>query len=86
MQSETDSETVGHIICQKATELSASCVLMGSHDTVALCASQHLWWYQMVAHQSSNKAYLVGHPKLHARPSGGVSLLLLLSQYLWCIR
>ncbi len=32
----------------------------------------------MVAHQSSNKAYLVGHPKLHARPSGGVSLLLLL--------
>jgi hypothetical protein len=31
----------------------------------------------MVAHQSS-EAYLVGHPKFHARPSGGVSLLLLL--------
>ena len=31
----------------------------------------------MVANQSS-LAYLVGHLKFHARPSGGVSLLLLL--------
>ena len=36
VQSETDSETVGHIICQKALELCASCVLMGSHDQVGV--------------------------------------------------
>eukprot|EP00798_Chlamydomonas_sp_ICE-L_P020660 gene20660-27446_t len=32
VKSETDSESVGHIVCAKAAELDANCVLMGSHD------------------------------------------------------
>lgn len=32
VKSETDSESVGHIVCAKALELNAHCVLMGSHD------------------------------------------------------
>ncbi|GLC52279.1 hypothetical protein PLESTB_000604400 [Pleodorina starrii] len=30
--SETDTNSVGHVICTKAEELKAACVLMGSHN------------------------------------------------------
>lgn len=32
IKSEVDSSNVGHVICQKAEELRATCVLMGSHN------------------------------------------------------
>ena len=31
LQSETDSSSIGHIVCTKAEELSAAAVVMGTH-------------------------------------------------------
>lgn len=32
LQSEVDTQSVGHIICEKAADLSAAFVLMGNHN------------------------------------------------------
>lgn len=32
VKSETDTSSVGHIICQKAEEIHAACILMGNHN------------------------------------------------------
>lgn len=32
LQSETDSSSVGHVVCQKASELRAAAVVMGNHN------------------------------------------------------
>ncbi|KAG1666009.1 hypothetical protein FOA52_010919 [Chlamydomonas sp. UWO 241] len=36
IKSETDTSSVGHIVCQKAAELKANCVAMGSHNKGAV--------------------------------------------------
>jgi len=36
VKSETDSGSVGHIVCQKASELHACCVVMGTHNKGAI--------------------------------------------------
>lgn len=47
LQSEVDTESVGHVLCKKADELDAVAIVMASHNKVKLGTVHLEYWYQV---------------------------------------
>ena len=61
VQSEVDTNSVGHVICMKAEELKASCVLMGSHNKGPVAEFFMGSVSQYVSHHCKQPVVIVKH-------------------------
>jgi nucleotide-binding universal stress UspA family protein len=58
-QSETDSQSVGHIICQKAEDLKSTLVVMGNHNKSSVAEFFMGSVSQYVTHHSKRPVLIV---------------------------